>query len=76
VPFLSAAARCSVPVVSLAGRLSLSGTPLQGNWNNVLEVAPPPRIETPEQQAHFAALQAMWSAFERKCHFVRNGHSV
>jgi hypothetical protein len=33
----------------------------------VLEVAPPPRIETPDEQAHHAALQAMWAAFERKC---------
>lgn len=38
----------------------------QGNWNNVLEVRPPPRIETPEEQAHFAALQALCMAFERK----------
>lgn len=46
----------------------------QGNWNNVLEVAPPPRIETPEEQAHYAALQAVWSAFEHKMHFKRAGH--
>jgi hypothetical protein len=46
----------------------------QGNWNNVLEVAAPPRIETAVEQAHYAALQAMWSAFERKMHFKRGGH--
>lgn len=37
----------------------------------MLEVSPPPRIETPEEQAHFAALQAAWCAFERKANFVQ-----
>lgn len=39
---------------------------LQGNWNNVLEVAPPPRIESDDEQAHFAALQAACMAFDTK----------
>ncbi|KIY94468.1 hypothetical protein MNEG_13495 [Monoraphidium neglectum] len=37
-----------------------------GNWNNVCEVRPPPRIETPEERRHFAALQAAMMAFEAK----------
>jgi hypothetical protein len=39
---------------------------MQGNWNNVLEVKQPPTIEKPEEQQHFAMLQAAYSAFETK----------
>ncbi|KAF6259784.1 hypothetical protein COO60DRAFT_973423 [Scenedesmus sp. NREL 46B-D3] len=42
----------------------------EGNWNNVLDVSPPPRIDSPEEQAHYAALQAMCMAFERKLRVV------
>ncbi|WIA23589.1 hypothetical protein OEZ85_000301 [Tetradesmus obliquus] len=41
-----------------------------GNWNNVLDVVPPPRIESAEEEAHFAALHAMALAFERKLRVV------
>ncbi|GBF88665.1 hypothetical protein Rsub_01564 [Raphidocelis subcapitata] len=37
-----------------------------GNWNNVCEVRAPPRIETPEERRHFAALSAALLAFEAK----------
>jgi hypothetical protein len=36
----------------------------------VLDVKPPPRIESAEEQAHYAALQAMCMAFERKLRIV------
>jgi hypothetical protein len=35
---------------------------LQGNWNNVLDVKPPPRIESPEEQAHYALTLAAAAA--------------
>lgn len=37
-----------------------------GNWNNALEVHAPPKIESVQEQQHFAALEAMFLAFEAK----------
>jgi hypothetical protein len=35
---------------------------LQGNWNNVLDVKPPPRVESPEEQARYALTLAAAAA--------------
>ena len=37
-----------------------------GNWNNVLEVFPPPKIQGAEEEQHYATLQVLHAAFSAK----------